>query len=94
MKSTSVHCDECGTEKKETNHWWNVWVSSQSPRLVKMVCVGIGGPSRSRDACGQECVNKMVDRWMSTGSLVPFANVEALCEDEGARGHDASGSTD
>ena len=27
MEKTTMYCDQCGAEKKETNHWWSLFAN-------------------------------------------------------------------
>lgn len=27
MEKTTIYCDQCGAEKKETNHWWSLFAN-------------------------------------------------------------------
>jgi hypothetical protein len=57
-------CDVCGTEKKQTNHWFVVREVSEELRVS-------GWNSRNRERpgvkhmCGQACVHKLVDDFMA-----------------------------
>jgi hypothetical protein len=60
----SVSCDICGTEKKQTNHWFVAHEQAGELRLS-----GWNSRYRSRTAakhlCGQTCLHKLVDDFMA-----------------------------
>jgi hypothetical protein len=60
----SVSCDICGTEKKQTNHWFVAHEQSGELRLS-----GWSSRNRSRAGskhlCGQTCLHKLVDEFMA-----------------------------
>ena len=64
MIRQAISCDICGTEKKQTNHWF---VSSEQGGELR---VG-GWSSRNRlragtkHLCGQTCLHKLVDEFMA-----------------------------
>jgi hypothetical protein len=74
MQAQSFRCDICGKEKGQVNHWWMMWLL---PKLLPYgAAVHIQG-WEDRDApiegrkhlCGQECTHKMLDRFLTTGSM-------------------------
>jgi hypothetical protein len=60
----SVSCDICGTEKKQTNHWFVAHERAGELRLS-----GWNSRYRSRAGskhlCGQTCLHKLVDDFMA-----------------------------
>ncbi len=64
MIRQAVSCDICGTEKKQTNHWFVARESSGELHLG-----GWNSRNRSRAGskhlCGQTCLHKMVDEFMA-----------------------------
>jgi len=60
----AISCDICGTEKKQTNHWF---VAVRSGRRAAVS----GWKSRNRlrpgtkHLCGQTCLHKLVDEFMA-----------------------------
>ena len=64
MIRQSVSCDICGTEKKQTNHWFVAHEQAGELRLS-------GWSSRNRfrtgskHLCGQTCLHKLVDDFMA-----------------------------
>jgi hypothetical protein len=62
----AISCDICGTEKKQTNHWFVAYDQGGELRLG-------GWKSRNRmrpgakHLCGQTCLHKLVDEFMARG---------------------------
>jgi hypothetical protein len=60
----SVSCDICGTEKRQTNHWFVAHEHAGELRLS-----GWSSRNRSRAGskhlCGQTCLHKLVDEFMA-----------------------------
>jgi len=60
----SVSCDVCGTEKRQTNHWFVAREEAGELRLS-----GWSSRHRSRAGtkhlCGQTCLHKLVDEFMA-----------------------------
>jgi hypothetical protein len=62
MQKTQVICDECGAEKKETNHWlkrmdttnWFALSANESHQ---------GGWKVVADYCGISCAIKALSKW-------------------------------
>jgi len=65
MKMFQVICDECGATKKETNHWWKVYVTRDACLAISPYSEVVVG----KDVCGQACASKAVSRWLATGFL-------------------------
>jgi hypothetical protein len=73
----AISCDICGTEKKQTNHWFAAHEQGGELRLC-------GWTSRNRSRagskhlCGQTCLHKLVDEFMarSLSSRMPPATAE------------------
>jgi len=63
----AISCDICGTEKKQTNHWFVAYDQGEELRVS-------GWNSRNRlrpgskHLCGQACVHKLVDEFMARAS--------------------------
>ena len=69
MQEQSYKCDICGKPKGAVNHWWLA-------RQDEGIAVRIGSwnePAATREGmkhlCGHECTHKMLDRFLTTGSL-------------------------
>jgi len=74
----AISCDICGTEKRQTNHWFVAYEQAGELRIG-------GWKSRHRlraDAkhlCGQTCLHKLVDEFMAQCiSLRPARAAESL----------------
>jgi hypothetical protein len=65
----AISCDLCGTEKKQTNHWFVAYDQGGELRVS-------GWNSRNRQRpgsmhlCGQTCLHKLVDDFMARALLV------------------------
>jgi hypothetical protein len=65
----AISCDICGTEKKQTNHWFVAYDQSGELRVS-------GWNSRNRlrpgskHLCGQTCLHKLVDDFMAKALAV------------------------
>lgn len=76
MIRQAISCDVCGSEKRQTNHWFVAFEQGGELR--------IGGwssrnraKSGSKHLCGQTCVHKLVDEFMAkTVNAKPVAAVE------------------
>lgn len=79
MNKTVTICDECGVEKKETNHWYLVLDDfGKDKNLSLLGCPGIAivpwndGLAKSlglKHICGQNCATAIFSRWLSYGQL-------------------------
>jgi hypothetical protein len=78
----AISCDICGSEKKQTNHWFVAYDQSGELRVS-------GWNSRNRlrpgskHLCGQTCLHKLVDEFMAKALAVrlhPTAAEEAEVE--------------
>jgi hypothetical protein len=85
----AISCDICGSEKKQTNHWFVAYDQGGELRVS-------GWSSRNRlrpgskHLCGQTCLHKLVDNFMAKALAMP---VRPSAEDEvmeQAAGADAS----
>ena len=78
MIRQAISCDVCGTEKKQTNHWFVAREVADELRLS-----GWNSRNRSRAGskhlCGQTCLHKLVDEFMarSIAARVQPAAVDA-----------------
>ncbi|MGO9776766.1 MAG: hypothetical protein ACLQGT_13630 [Terracidiphilus sp.] len=64
MIRQAISCDICGTEKKQTNHWFVAYDQGEELRVS-----GWSSHNRLRPGykhlCGQTCVHKLVDEFMA-----------------------------
>jgi hypothetical protein len=52
-------CDECGAEKKETNHWFVI------SNAVGLFRIQTWNPDAvSGHICGEQCVHKVLQKWL------------------------------
>ena len=72
MTKISVTCDRCGSEKKESNHWWQVYPSLTIAKALVIQPAGYGFEVDSHgfhptpsDFCSQDCAGRYIDAWMS-----------------------------
>ena len=87
----AISCDICGTEKKQTNHWF---VASDQGAELRVS----GWTSRSRQRpgskhlCGQTCLHKLVDEFMARTLTMrpPQTNTIASGLEEEASGADSN----
>jgi hypothetical protein len=76
----AISCDICGTEKKQTNHWFVAYDQNGELRVS-------GWNSRARlrpeakHLCGQTCLHKLVDEFMAR-ALTARAPQAAASEDQ------------
>jgi hypothetical protein len=74
----AISCDICGSEKKQTNHWFVAYDQGGELRVS-------GWNSRNRlrpgskHLCGQTCLHKLVDNFMAKALA---ARVQPAAEDE------------
>ena len=84
-------CDVCGAQKRETNHWWIVAVieAGLEPRTLEISpfteqlwkdCMEAEVVVERAIACGEEHVQTLLSRFLSTGSL---AAPRALAQPDG-----------
>jgi len=63
-RPTVPTCDECGAQKKETNHWWvlvrTVATVQLWPHDVLQKEYGEG----CFDLCSEQCVTRAIGKWM------------------------------
>jgi hypothetical protein len=78
----AISCDICGSEKKQTNHWFVAYDQGEELRVS-------GWSSRNRlragskHLCGQTCLHKLVDEFMARTLAVrlqPGAAMEGEAE--------------
>jgi hypothetical protein len=89
----AISCDICGTEKKQTNHWFVAYDQGGELRVS-------GWNSRNRlrpgskHLCGQTCLHKLVDDFMARALTVRVPRAAAMDVDDEfmdqAVGHDTS----
>lgn len=64
MIREAITCDLCGTERKQTNHWFVAYDQEGEVRVS-----GLNSLNRQRPGimhlCGQACVHKLLDEFMA-----------------------------
>jgi hypothetical protein len=71
-----IECSVCGAVKGETNHWFLVHASEawtegpkRAPELDSLEINHFRERERGEPVCGNNCAQKLVERWLQTGSL-------------------------
>lgn len=65
-----VTCDVCGAQKKEVNHWFNIWIAGTRFLCSPAECeLTIAGYCTYKDCCGLECATKLFQRFLAHGTL-------------------------
>jgi hypothetical protein len=64
MIRQAISCDVCGTEKRQTNHWFVAFEQAGELRLGGWTSRNRARPN-SKHLCGQTCVHKLVDEYMA-----------------------------
>jgi len=72
MKCEIFICDVCGVTKKETNHWWDVFV--EQPHLSDPIHLEIhpfdaAAEDEHSTVCGEQCVVALISRFLAKGEL-------------------------
>jgi hypothetical protein len=76
----AISCDICGTEKKQTNHWYVAYDQGGELRVS-----GLDARNRLRPGakhlCGQTCLHKLVDDFITRAQEVrPQSGVDEAAE--------------
>ena len=68
MKVDTFACDICGTQKKETNHWFMSW-TTENPKGVTVILwtPELVRTDSTSHLCGIECATKWVAKQLSEG---------------------------
>ena len=75
MIRQAISCDICGTEKKQTNHWFVAYDQGGELR-VSGFSAGIRLRPGMKHLCGQTCLHKLVDEYITLARAVrPQAGV-------------------
>ena len=83
----TIHCDFCGSVKGDVNHWWSLHIVQEngepSPRPVLVIQhnenrdnVAHDALLEEADACGSECTQKGVARFLAMGTLEDVKGTE------------------
>jgi hypothetical protein len=65
----AISCDICGTEKKQTNHWFVAYDQGGELRVSGWASRNRLRPG-SKHLCGQTCLHKLVDDFMAKALAV------------------------
>ena len=65
-RQISIVCDQCGTIKGESNHWWSIGMSEGESADFVIRPGSITGTSAdtSLDCCSEECAHRLLGKWM------------------------------
>ncbi|MGB8261176.1 MAG: hypothetical protein WCE75_12525, partial [Terracidiphilus sp.] len=82
MIRQAISCDICGTEKKQTNHWFVAYDQAGELRISGWSSRNRLRPG-SRHLCGQTCLHKLVDEFMARSiQLRPANSAQEPAEDQ------------
>ena len=62
-----IICSQCGTPKREVNHWYLVWAEREGKRFCVVRWEDDPTLESEEDVykvCGQNCVTKALSSWM------------------------------
>lgn len=79
MIRQAISCDVCGTEKRQTNHWFVAFDQGGELRLGGWTSRNRAKPG-SKHLCGQTCVHKLVDEFMAKAVLAKSTAVDEESE--------------
>jgi hypothetical protein len=65
----AISCDICGTEKKQTNHWFVAYNQGGELR-VSGFSANIRLRPRMKHLCGHTCLHKLVDEYITSAQAV------------------------
>lgn len=81
MIRQAISCDVCGTEKKQSNHWFVAYEKAGELRLGGWTSRNRVRPS-VKHLCGQTCVHKLVDEFVAqTVAFKPLHTADDPNED-------------
>ena len=63
MRKETIHCDVCGRQKQETNHWWMAIPIGESG-IDKLLIQPNDADANGFDLCGSECVQRKVSEFL------------------------------
>lgn len=67
-------CDNCGTLKKQTNHWYMLWTTATDFKLTRWNDQIDPFEKEPFHLCGRQCVNEAIERWIE-GRPIRIAKV-------------------
>jgi len=85
----AISCDICGTEKKQTNHWFVAYDQGGELRVSGWNTRNRLRPG-SKHLCGQTCLHKLVDEFMARQLQVKAQPVSEVEVEEPMAGTNAS----
>ncbi len=59
-----VRCAGCGRDKASANHWFLVKLDNHGNLYLRPL--GQHLAKRDQPACGQQCVQKLIERWFAS----------------------------
>jgi len=69
-------CSVCGALKRDVNHWWLVSIVDvtsaaglSSDLMISQWQPDLAAHKGRRPACGSNCAQKLVERWLTSGTL-------------------------
>ena len=65
-RQTSITCDQCGVQKKESNHWKSAQLTPFENAEILTFCSWSRAEANSRtfDLCSEECAHRLLGKWM------------------------------
>ena len=85
-------CSGCKTEKRETNHWYLLFLDEyegDAPGMTRTVTVSEWDeePAKLADACacGETCVHTLLSRWLETRSFASPLTRSETCAVQGEK---------
>lgn len=69
MIRQAISCDICGSEKKQTNHWFVAYERNGELRLSGWQSKQTLRP-KAKHLCGQKCVHRLMDEYMAAVSSI------------------------
>lgn len=92
MIRQAISCDICGTEKKQTNHWFVAYEQAGELRVSGWSTRNRLRPG-SKHLCGQTCLHKLVDDFMARALTMRAPRAAEYDAEEKVMGQAASGDT-
>ncbi|MDR3793284.1 MAG: hypothetical protein P4L03_07880 [Terracidiphilus sp.] len=83
MIRQAISCDICGTEKRQTNHWFVAYEQGGELRVSGWNSRNRTRPG-SKHLCGQTCLHKLVDDFMARTIVRGQGHVAAATAETGA----------
>jgi hypothetical protein len=74
---TETICDQCGARKGSTNHWWKIYISKDEFSVYREAPLN----EKLKDMCGENCVAKALDEWLSSRTDKKDQQVEDVVQE-------------